>query len=387
MAQRSKKLLVYSQDGLGLGHQRRTSRIVNQLLRIAPEFSVVTLCDSPLGQIFHSQPGHEYIKIPTLIKVDSGVWRTIGQCDLLKVIRKRQEIMFETLDTFLPDIFLVDHMPQGALGELLPIVEKAKRKGCKVVLGLRDILDLPGTIIDRWQKEDAYTTLQRFYDHVLIYGQQDVFDTRSVYQIPSSISSTYCGYVSPCQDCENSGIVKEDLYKYGNSGAKVIVVTFGGGADAAENLQLISQSLANVSKRFLTLSVMIAGPFNPAERQFKKMPTPAGMKVIRNTNNMLSYMLTADLIVSMAGYNTIVEILYSKTKALIIPRNGPSLEQQMRAQCLKQLGLLDCISYKNLTPVELSEKICLLLNDYTLKREYAINLNGAFNAANVLREM
>jgi predicted glycosyltransferase len=164
-------------------------------------------------------------------------------------------------------------------------------------------------------------------------------------------------------------------------------VTFGGGADAAENLQLISQSLADVSKRFSTLSVMIGGPFNPAGSQFNKMPIPAGMKLIRNTNNMLSYMLTADLIVSMAGYNTIVEIIYSKAKALIIPRNGPSMEQQMRARCLEKLGLLDSISYKNLTHIELSEKIGLLLNDYTLKSDYTINLNGAFNAANILREM
>ena len=40
----------------------------------------------------------------------------------------------------------------------------------------------------------------------------------------------------------------------------------------------------------------------------------------------------ADLVVSMAGYNTTIELLNAGTPALLIPRSGPSAEQRTRAR-------------------------------------------------------
>ena len=46
------RMVTYSQDGLGLGHMRRTHSIVSTFLQAHPDASVLTLSDSQLGQFF-----------------------------------------------------------------------------------------------------------------------------------------------------------------------------------------------------------------------------------------------------------------------------------------------------------------------------------------------
>jgi predicted glycosyltransferase len=55
------------------------------------------------------------------------------------------------VEHFQPDILLVDHMPHGAMGELLPALAalKAAHAKTKIVLGLRVILDAPGIVQHR----------------------------------------------------------------------------------------------------------------------------------------------------------------------------------------------------------------------------------------------
>lgn len=381
-------MLVYSQDGLGLGHQRRTSRIIEQLLIKSPLCSALTICDSPLGQVFCSPPMHAYTRIPTIVKVDNGVWGTLGLSNLSQVKGRRQKMMAKILNDYVPDVFLVDHMPQGAMGELIPIVEIAKRLGSKLVLGLRDILDHPETIINRWQREDAYLLLKNYYDHILIYGQQEIFDTSTIYQLPFSVPTTYCGYVSPLLDDNKVDTkIRRELFQNAGCDTKLILVSFGGGADAAELMKLIFKALKHVLQRYCIVSVIITGPFNPAPIEGTMDNSFSATKLIRRTDNILPYMKAADLIISMGGYNTITEILYSQTQALVIPRNGPSMEQKMRVRCLEQLGLMEYISDKNLNDADLSQKIESLLACPGRKQEGVINLGGASNAASVLAQL
>lgn len=387
MTGNNKKLLVYSQDGLGLGHQRRTSRIVNELLRMAPYFSVLTLCDSPLGQFFLGPPNHRYIKIPTIVKTGDGVWKTTDKYSLDKVIGTRQKRMMDALETFAPDVFLIDHMPQGAFGELLPIVEKAKKIGCKLVLGLRDILDKPEIIIDRWQREGAYSILEEFYDHVLIYGQCEIFDTKGIYRIPSTIPHTYCGYVGPSRHNGVNADIQETIVDNEDPECKQILVSFGGGADGRGLAEKIMLALLEVSQHLAITSLIIAGPFNSLINRNSTGNGPPNIKTISKTDNMLKYMLEADGIISMAGYNTISEILFSRTNALVIPRQGPSREQQMRVNIFQKMGLLDFTSPHEINSIHLSEKIGSLLKQSAPKLTCSIDLMGAENAASILVDL
>src|SRR5207244_5231712 len=49
----------------------------------------------------------------------------------------------------------------------------------------------------------------------------------------------------------------------------------------------------------------------------------------------------ADRVIAMGGYNTICEVLSFEKHALIVPRVKPEPEQWIRAERLRDLGLID----------------------------------------------
>src|SRR5438046_4724517 len=63
----------------------------------------------------------------------------------------------------------------------------------------------------------------------------------------------------------------------------------------------------------------------------------------------------ADRIIAMGGYNTICEVLSFEKHALIVPRVHPEPEQWIRAQRLRDLGLIDVLHPDDLTPRALSD--------------------------------
>ena len=55
------RLLVYSQDGMGLGHLRRTGNIAQEVLARVPDANVLILADSRATPIFPPHPGIDYL--------------------------------------------------------------------------------------------------------------------------------------------------------------------------------------------------------------------------------------------------------------------------------------------------------------------------------------
>jgi predicted glycosyltransferase len=182
---RAPRLLIYSQDGLGLGHQRRTTLLAGEFLAAWPGATALTMSDSPLGQFFPVSPGHDYLKLPSIVKAGPGEWHPVSMTlPFADVLHLRREIIRSTVLTYRPDVLLVDHMPHGAMGELVPTLETLRSLPVRVVLGLRDILDAPTTIRHRWRLEGAFEAVERHYDDVLVYGSQDVFDVAAEYEWP-----------------------------------------------------------------------------------------------------------------------------------------------------------------------------------------------------------
>ena len=69
------RIAIYSQDGLGLGHMRRTNSIAYQVLQLRPDAGVITLSDLQLGQFFQTAQNHDYVKLPSIVKAGVGDWR------------------------------------------------------------------------------------------------------------------------------------------------------------------------------------------------------------------------------------------------------------------------------------------------------------------------
>jgi predicted glycosyltransferase len=384
------RIAIYSQDGQGLGHMRRTSNIAWKIFQMRPDSCILTLSDSKLGQFFETSPKHDYLKLPSIVKVGPGDWRATNlSMSSDEIFRMRKELIRSTLLSFAPDIFLVDHMPHGAMGELIPGLEALKENAIptKIVLGLRDILDAPEVIEKRWQEEGAYAAIEQYYSRVLIYGMRNVFSVDEKYHFSDALANIvrYCGYVcSPIIHRRKPNIRAQ--YLAGTpAGTKFIVAMAGGGADAYPMMRAILDAMPLVQKHQRCVLVLITGPFMPAEMiaEINQRAAHVPVHVIETVENTLDYIAESDLVISMAGYNSCTEILQMRKPAILIPRSGPSAEQYTRAQLFAERHWMDAVDLNDSSPEQLAGLITKRMNHspviHPLNRP---NLLGVSVAAN-----
>jgi predicted glycosyltransferase len=350
---REPRLLIYSQDGFGLGHQRRTTLLADEFLRICPGASALTVSDSPLGKFFSSAAGHDYCKLPSIRKVGPGDWRPVSlSSSFADVLDMRRAVLQTTVRGFRPDVLLVDHMPHGAMGELVPTLDLLRDEETVVVLGLRDILDAPPVVRERWRLEGAFEALERYYDRVLVYGSSDVFDVATEYDWPEAVRPKiqYCGYVCAPPPHEGSESVRSPYLEKSGRG-RLVVVMAGGGADAYPLFDALLSAVPLIHEAGPCHIVIVTGPFLPAERHRELVARAQELPVdvLISVSDPVSYAASADLVVAMAGYNTTAEILSVGTPALLVPRSGPSAEQQMRARLFAERGWVDWLRPQDLS--------------------------------------
>ncbi len=336
------RLLIYSQDGLGLGHLRRTTLLAAEFLAARPDASVLTICDSPIGQFFSATPGHDYLKLPSIRKLGPGHWAPVSlSSPFADVLALRTETIRTAALSFDPDVVLVDHMPHGAMGELVPTLEALESTRARMVLGLRDILDAPATVRRRWHLEGAFEAVERHFEDVLVYGSRDVFDVGTQYEWPSQIKDRlrYCGYVCSPTAVPAAESVRR-LYLRDAPDSRLVVAMAGGGADGYTLFDTLLRAVPALTTDRPCAVVVVTGPFLPdAERvQLQRLADGLPVHLVPTVSDSLSYLSAADLVVGMAGYNTTAEILSLGTRALLVPRAGPSAEQQMRARSFAERG-------------------------------------------------
>ncbi len=368
---------------------QRTSSIAWEIYRLHAEASILTFSDSQLGQFFPISPHHDYIKLPSIAKDGPGKWKaTHLTMSFPEILHLRKQLLSHVLLNYAPDIFLVDHMPHGAMGELLPALEAMKhsRIHTQVVLGLRDILDSPEVTINRWKVEGAYEAIERYYARILVFGMRDVYDVAEKYQLPEGDAKKvfYCGYVTNLSTASNAPSIRARHLADKPRDTRLIMVMAGGGADAYPMMRSLIDALPKVLESHKCFVVVITGPFMPPALIADLNQRAAGLPIhmMESVTDSLSHIAAADLVISMAGYNTSVEILRMRRSAILIPRAGPSAEQRTRARLFADKHWVDMIDPDDLTPKKLAQRVSYhFRHPVEPNPNDSPNLNGASAAA------
>ena len=87
----------------------------------------------------------------------------------------RQALILQVAEIFRPDVLIVDKEPTGFRGEVLPALEHLRSDGCRLVLGIRDVMDEPALLVPEWERKGAKEALSRYYDEIWVYGLKDVY--------------------------------------------------------------------------------------------------------------------------------------------------------------------------------------------------------------------
>ena len=379
-------MMTYSHDGYGLGHLRRSTNIAAQFVHEAPSSSVLMLTGCPPGNPLLLPKGIDFIKVPSLIKVDTGAYVPHG----LRISRQkakaiRAAVILSAVIEFKPNLLLVDHVPAGTYGELLPTLQILKdlSEPPVIVLGLRDIIDAPDVVRDLWRKEMTYETIRNYYDEVLIYGCKQIFDSALHYgiieEIPGKVS--YCGYVCSQEPVKPREQVRADLRLRREN---LVVVTTGGGHDGYPLMQSCLEAFHLIGRNSRFEAIFITGPLmDPDQRErLRAQACGLGARVLTCAEDLPSFINAADLVITMAGYNSLCEVVSLRKKALVVPRLGPRAEQRIRADLFQQKGLIDVLGPQEVSPKNLAQRISedLERTDFPLA-DPAIDTSGARNAA------
>ncbi len=344
------RVALYSHDTVGLGHTRRNLTIAAALAQRSADLVMIT--GNPEATALPRPRGTDVITMPAIAKDPAGGYHSRAlSLSYREVIGIRRALLDSVIGGFRPDLLIVDKVPRGAGSELEPALSRLADQGGRAVLGLREVLDDPVTTTAEWRADRTAQAIDQHYDAVWVYGDPRVYDPRTEYRLPASVASKieFTGYLSRGRSRGLSG--RSDL---GLDPSRPYVACLVGGGQDGDDLAL---AFAEARLPDDHRGVIVCGPYLAAELRARLRRIAA-----RRTDLILidvapgadAVIDRAAAVVSMAGYNTVCEILATATPALLVPRTRPRTEQLIRAERFAALGLVDLLEPSALSPGRLA---------------------------------
>ena len=337
------RVLMYSHDTFGLGHLRRSRTIANVLASEAPGVSVIIVSGSPVIGSFEFRPGVDYVRVPGVVKMANGDYRTLNlNMGVDETAALRAQLIRQTTESFRPDLVIVDKEPTGFRGEIAGALELARRQGARIVLGVRDVMDDPALLVPEWERKDALHALETLYDDIWVYGLKEIYEPLAAFNLSQRLRqrTLYTGYLRRSLPNEPT------LTRYPKiTRGPFILVTSGGGADGDDMVDwVISAYEADPGLQIPALVVF--GPFIARDRRrdfMERINRHPRLAALSFDSKLETLMNRATAVVAMGGYNTFCEVLSFDRPALIVPRTRPRREQYIRAMAAERLGLASAI--------------------------------------------
>jgi predicted glycosyltransferase len=313
------------------------------------------------------------------LESDSG----FGTVEEIKATRK--QALYDLFLRECPDLFMVELFPFGrkAFGfELIPVLDAMRQKKLspsRVVCSLRDVLV---------EKNDtlAYETrviaaLNQWFDALLIHSDplvvklDETFSRMTDIRIPVG----YTGFVTPKPQKGDRAAIRHKLGMHRDS--RLIVASAGGGKVGFVLLDAVIRAFGMFSLDADIRLQVFTGPFmaDDAVRRLKEMGTDR-IKISRFTTDFPAWLSAADLSVSMAGYNTCMNILAAGVPSLVWPF-AQNREQRLRAGRISDMGGMRILEDADLEPDHLADLMSRVLKD-GIRSGASIDLDGAVHTVN-----
>jgi len=380
------KILIYCQHVLGVGHFFRTLEIARAMKDV--DVILVTGGDQVSAQL----PNHvRKVALPGLMMdpAFSTLHCVDPQQDLEEVKRLRQKILLDLIKTEKPDFFLVELYPFGRkafefeLIRALDFIRARKGINCKVVCSLRDILvekKNPAKYEAR-----VIEALHTWFDAVLVHSDPKLIKLDATFPGVDRIKIplVYTGFVTPLPDPEKVIQIKQE---YGlNQGRLLITASAGGGNVGAPLLKAVVHACHGVLSGTNLILKLYTGPYmNKEDKDYLKSFETDRIRIEAFTPDFISLLGASHLSVSMAGYNTSMNIVAAKVPALIRPFDQ-NREQWERAVKLAEFAPITLLGDQDLEPAVLAQRMGAALHMQTRPPGPNLNLDGAANTMKWMR--
>ena len=346
------RVLIYVQHLLGTGHYVRAAALAEAMTDVG---LTVTFVAGGLPVVGHDVRCARFVQLPPA-RATGADFKGLADAEGRDITeawkQKRTAALLDTLEETRPDMVITELFPFGRHKmrfELEPFVERihAMQPRPLLVSSVRDIL-IPSPKALRI--EQSIETARAAFDAVLVHGVESISPLEASYPAAAEVRDllVYTGYVA------REGMPETQ------DGADEIVVAAGGGAmgQALFEAALAAHALGAGSGRvwrFLTGSN--ADPRWQADFVARAARQP-GTIVETARPDYRGLLANAALSVSQAGYNTMMDLLATGVRAVIVPfAGGKESEQAARAEIFERARLVTVVHEKGIEAAGLARAI------------------------------
>ena len=381
---KGRRAFLHVQHLLGIGHLRRAVTLANAL---AADGIDVTLASGGFDVPGMKLNGVRFVQLPAASTADSS-FRVLIDADGNPVDERwktsRREALLDAWRAADAHALIIELYPFGRRQmrfELLPLLEAAAGAAHRplIVCSVRDIVGAGQKDLAR--QDEMLEVFERYFDRLLVHGDPTVIPFGRTFRHADRIGSrlTYTGYVVDESGADSSSVPD------GAPGDGEVIVSAGGGA--------VGKRLLETAIRARPLSLLgqrtwrILGGINCAASDLGMLASiaratgQADVVVERARSDFPRLLANCALSVSQGGYNTMMEILHARARAVVVPfAGGAETEQTLRGRWFADRGLIQIVEEQDLTP----ESLAAAINRAAARArpgQGAIRLDGARRAA------
>ena len=372
------RAFFYVQHLLGIGHLKRAVTLARAMAAAGME---VTLASGglPVPELAAGAKsgGFRLVQLPPASAADL-TFKSLVRADGRQIDdewkRARRDALLAAWRAADPHVLVIELFPFGRRQmrfELLPLLDAAAARRTAIACSVRDVL---GAQKSAQRQDETLDLVERYFDRVLVHGDPGVIAFDRTFPAAGRIAGRieYTGYVVDAVQAAD-----------GSAGQGEVIVSAGGGAVGAELLGAAIRARPLTALRDRTWRIL-AGD-NLPDADFRGLARLAagesGLEIERSRPDFTTLLANCALSVSQAGYNTLMEIVCTGTRAVVVPfARGQETEQTLRARCFAGRGLLEMVDESALTPETLAEAIDLAARK-PRPSPGSINLDGAQRSA------
>ena len=386
-------VLFWVQHLLGIGHLQRALRIADALIE---QGIAVTVASGGMPQPLPHHSDVALVQLPPLRARDTS-FALLDEAaapidDRLR--ERRRAALLAILEAVRPDAIVLEGFPFARRAfrfELDPLLEavRAAPRRLPVICSVRDIVVVRN---DPQRHREIVDRVRRDIDRILVHGDPALIPFDASFPPAPDIADrlVYTGYVAqPVTPRLRAAKGRAEVRSSADFAAVPcgeILVSAGGGAAGKALLETALAArragcLAHLPWRIITGTNLPDGDVAAL-----RASAPAGVRIERFRHDFAMLLRACRVSVSQAGYNTVLDLLAARARAVLVPfAAGRETEQPLRAERLAALGAAELVRETELSAAVLSAAI-----ERAAARprpSLVIDTGGAWRSAQVIAHM
>jgi predicted glycosyltransferase len=349
------RILFHVQYLLGIGHLQRSLRIAEALVEAGLAMTLVQ-GGPPVPEVARAR-GIDIVQLPPIRARDAtfALVDAAGAAVGDELRAARRTALLDAFAAVRPAAVVVEGFPFARRAfrfELDPLIAAARAAATPMICSVRDI---PTVRDDPARLAEIVARVRDDFAAVLVHGDADFIPFAAAFPAAPKIADRlhYTGYVTAESHSAREG--GEGREEGGQGG---VLVSVGGGATGRILLEaaLAARRAGCLADRYW--HILAGATLDDTELVQIRRTLPDGVAVERFRRDFAELLRRCHVSVSQAGYNTVLDILSARVRAVLVPFAAErETEQLIRAEHLARRGAAIVLRETDLAPAALAAAI------------------------------